>query len=323
MKRLLTIALVFATVPLVIGQELRTLATHESPTKEQLALLDIKLENLEAAALKANVEIVRDNEDILLFDADLYNIRQMTLCIEGFDVLTGLLREGKKMFLLGDLEPKDREAVRAILLAQSVGEGEGPALFGDKAPITLTMHWRTSFEKGGVIKKGWTSDPQKVPKNEGMPVHSNAENEKFAKEELPKRFKPWATIGSVQFKCSFANVDTTRRTGAIRKLMDLMDGRMAKQDEANKKKEATMIAAYGAKGAPRKGEKTEALSEQLLQSLRYSLMDESTNEQTARGLLEGATMTDARPLVFIGISYLGDKGVGRTHVVPTRVRRGF
>lgn len=327
MRRLLSVsfvalALVFQSVH---AQELRTLATHIDPTKEQLALLEVKAEELDAAAAKANVEVVRDEEDILLFDADLYNLRQMSHCIEGFDVLTRLLREGKKQFTLGELEKKDREAVRAILLAQSVGEGEGPALFGDKAPISLSMDWRATLEKDGVTKKGWVSEQRKVPKKETLPVHSAAENEKFAKDELPKLYKPLYSIGAIQFKCGFVLtlVETKRRVRAISKIMALMDDRMAKQDEAFKKKEETMITAYGAKNSPMAGQQAQTLSDQLQQSLRHSLMENGTTEQAAAGFLQGAKLSDARPMVRISISYANEKGVTRTHGVPTRVRRGW
>ncbi len=310
-----------AVVPYASAQELRTLATHEEPTKEQVALLSVDLDKLDAQAAAANVEVVRDGDDILLFDADLYNIRRMSLCIRGFDVLARLARDGKTMFKLGDLADGDKRAVREILLAQGVAEDAGPALFDDKSPVSIGMSWRIECQAGGK-SVAFNAGHAPVSDFKQRQKYTSKEVQKFDKDELPRQWTKWHSIDEVRFRHSAGlRLVSTRRAGAVAKIEKIMEERIEKQSKDYEDRQAALKSAFLSKDSPSAQEQARALPDKLKADMVGGWRSLGFASQDAAGsFLDSASITTVTPTVMISIGWLGDQ-VGRGTAVTTNVNR--
>lgn len=305
------------------SKELRTLATHEEPTKGQVALLTVDPAKLDEEAAKANIEVVRDGDDVLLFDADLYNVRQMSVCLHGFDVLTGLLRDGRRTFVLGDLPESDRKAVREILLAQGVADSAGPAVFDDKSPISLGVRWKVDATLDGRTVSFGGGQPSGERDAGKLRKYGKDEVDKFIRDDLPKRRVKWHQIDSLSIRHSDGwTLVSTRRTAAVSKLMKLMEQRIGQQAKEYAEKQKAMKAAFGSKGAPTEGQPGRGLPESLKADMtrNWKALGFASQDAASR-FLDSATVRSPEPTVMIMVQWMGDN-VGHGSIVQATVNRG-
>lgn len=323
MRQTLTVAvaLLISSSSFCQKTEFRILATHEEPTKEQAQLLNVPDANLKQAALKANVEVVRDGDDILLFDADLYNIRRMNLCIEGFNVLSDYLRKGRSKFTLGELSEKDKQAVQEIFLAQGAGRTAGPVLFDDQATVHIGAQYRVKLSASGQTKTatGW-AEPKSDPVRE-LPRYSDDEVRKFVQKDLPSRTVKWHSIKETRFLCDDSPaVESERRVAASAKIMKIIEARLKRQAEQYRESMAALASAFRDAGSPSSGEEARALDPYLQKSLANDLQSQGMSGDQAADFIGGAKIDDVDKTIEIGVSWQ-DGSVGRTSWITTNVNR--
>jgi len=301
---------------------MRLLVTHDGGSADQVEML-LSEERSEDTLRKANLELIISDSDYYLLDLDLYNMRQMEACINGFEVLTRLLREKKSSFKFGDLSDADQMAVREILLIRGLGETAGSALFDKRTPVYIGMSFRTQIKSKGETHTVQFQDGTLQVDQGDLQFHGQDTIQKFVKEELPAKKRKRHQIHELRFRSDLSGVASSRRTHGIGAVSKILEGRLKAQDEAYTAGLKALVGAYHSGSMPVDGQKALGLSERSLAHLRARLqgMPGLANDSDVDRFLEEARFGNVTPIVTLSVGWMSE-GSGRTHTVQTNVRRG-